>query len=89
MSQTRKEYAPRLSKDPEARKQIAILRMGGVPLRKIAKITNRNVRTITKEVGRAEHKKLIQCFVVSVGKSKLPKKHAEKIENALKEIEES
>ena len=85
MKQERKTYAVRLDKDKETRKQIAILRMGGVPLRQIAKITGRNVRTITKEVGRAEHKKLIQRFVVSVGKSKLPKKVAETVAEAVTE----
>ena len=60
MKQARKIYAVRLDKDKETREQITIMRMGRGPLKKIAQITGRNVCTITKEVGRVEHKKLIQ-----------------------------
>ena len=87
MQQERKTYAVHLNKDKEARKQIAIMRMGGVPLKKIAQITGRNVRTITKEVGRPEHKELIKRYVVAVGKKKLPEKHASKVAAALADSE--
>ena len=85
MAQKREPYAKRLSEDKEARKQIAILRMGGVPLTKIAEITKRNLRTISEEVRRPEHKKLIQRYVVSVGKKTLPADAQAVIEKALDE----
>ena len=84
MAQKRKPYALRLEKDKTARKQIAILRMGGVSLRDIAKITDRNVRTITKEIGRQEHKTLVQHYVISVSKQRLPKEDSHVIEKAVK-----
>lgn len=87
MSVKRKIYAVRLDKDREARKQIAIMRMGGVPLLEIAKLTKRNVRTITKEVGRPEHKELIRRYVEAVGKRKLPEKHAATVAKALADSE--
>ena len=83
MAQKRKPYAMRLEKDSAARKQIAILRMGGVPIRSIAKLTNRNVRTIITEVGRKEHKELIRQYVEAVGKKKLPETHAATVAKAL------
>lgn len=83
MAQKREPYAKRLSEDKEARKQIAILRMGGVPLTKIAEITKRNLRTISEEVRRPEHKELIQRYVVSVSRQKLPEKKASDVKQAL------
>ena len=79
----RKTYAVRLDKDIDTRKQIAILRMGGVSLSDIAELTGRNLRTIIKEVSRPEHKKIIQRYVTSVGKRKLPKVHAGVVEKVL------
>ena len=83
MKQERKTYAVRLNKDHAARKQIAVLRMGGVPLRSIAKITGRNLRTIVKEVKRPEHKTLVKQYTLSAGKSSLPEKHVKAVERAL------
>ena len=87
MAQKRTDYSVRLNKDLEVRKQIAILRMGGIPLRKIAKLTGRDVRTITNEVGRKEHKALVQRYVEALGRSKLPKELAAVVANALTEKE--
>ena len=83
MKQERKTYAVRLDKDHAARKQIAVLRMGGVPLRKIAKITGRNLRTIAKEVKRPAHKKLVKQYTISAGEKSLSKEHIKAVEKAL------
>ena len=77
--------ATRLNKDNEARKQIAIMRMGGVPLRKIAEKTGRCLKTITNEVSRPEHKELIKRYVTAVSKNKLPAEHAETVVDTLEE----
>ena len=62
MAQKREPYAKRLSEDKEARKQIAILRMGGVPLTKIAEITGRyTFEPYDEEITRRRaYKELIQ-----------------------------
>ena len=77
--------ATRLNKDNEARKQIAIMRMGGVPLRKIAEKTGRCVKTITNEVGRKEHKELIKRYVSAISKKKLPVEKADTVVETLEE----
>ena len=88
MQKTRKAYAPRLNKDPIARKQIAVLKLAGLPTKRIAEITGRYKRTIDEEITRDEHKKLMRKYTLSIAKLRLPREAVSLIENALDDNED-
>ena len=87
MERKKKVYAPRLNTDPVARKQLAILRLAGVPHREIAKICKRSVKSITDEFKRSEHKKLMRQYTLSLARLHLPRDAQGLIEKALNENE--
>lgn len=88
MTQRRRQRSTAFSKDKDARKQVAVMRMAGFSAVKIAEKTGRHIRSVESELRKPEHFDLIRRMVVPVAKKRLPETHWTVVEKALKEREE-
>ncbi len=66
MTKQKRTYAPRFDKDKDARLQVALMRLAGIPAPRIAVLTGRKAVTIEKEFRRTAHQNILLKYMKSI-----------------------